>query len=486
MEKNRFQKKDLIILFCILLAGLVLRLYKIDAPLSDAYSWRQADTASVARNFVRDGFNLGEPHYDDLSSIQSGLDNPKGLRFVETPIYNAMFALLYKIAPFMPIEVYGRLVSIFFSLVIISITYYLLLKEHSRMAGIGGALTYGILPAFVFFSRVVLPETTAVAFSFLAILFLYGRGHHEKKTASFVLFTLSFLCFAISVLIKPPIIFYSIPLIYLFAAKYKFALFRKFDFYFYFFMSLLPLFLWRMYILSYPEGIPASDWLIGMVNTYAGQKNIFLRPAFFRWVFYERINLMIFGGFITPFFVAGLFTKLKKVFLYTILLSAFLYLFVFEGGNVQHEYYQTVIFPALALFAGVGIALFTQDKKRFIHPVFIYPLIAFLFVLSFSFSYYYKVKDFYTYPADLNQMAKIIDTFTLPGDKIITDRLGDTTLLYLADRKGAPMLYGTIEQLKDKGYTYYMTDKKEIVTDLKMKKQYKILFENSEFAFFKL
>lgn len=485
MDKNRFQKFDAIILGCVLIAGLILRLYQINAPLSDAYSWRQADTAAVARNFVKDGFNLMQPHYDDLSSIQSGLDNPQGFRFVEAPIYNAIFAVIYKVLPILPIEVYGRITTVVFSLIIIVILYYLLLREVNRTASFFGSLTYAILPAFVFFSRVVLPETAAVLFAFLAILFLYW-WHPQKKEASFFNLTISLICFAISMLIKPTAVFYGLALIYLFVARYKFEVLKKFDFYIYFFLATLPLILWRLYIQKYPEGIPSSDWLIGMVNTYEGQKNIFFKPAFFRWVFYERINLMIFGGFLTPFFVVGVLSKLKKPFLHVILICGFIYLFVFQGGNVQHEYYQTILLPPLALFVGIGVSLFLEDKKKFIHPLFIYPLIIFSFILSFSFSYYYKVKDFYTYPADLNQMAKIIDTFTKPDDKIITDRLGDTTLLYLANRKGAPMLYHTIEQLKAEGYAYYMTDKKEIISQLKIQKKYPILFENSQFSFYKL
>jgi len=48
------------------------------------------------------------------------------------------------------------------------------------------------------------------------------------------------------------------------------------------------------------------------------------------------------------------------------------------------------------------------------------------------------------------------------------------------------MLYKTIEQLKSDGYSYYMTDKKEIIEDLKTKKQYPVLFENSQFVLFKI
>ncbi len=486
MGKKSVQKKDLLILGCIILIALVLRLYKIGAPLSDFHSWRQADTAAVARNFVREKFDIFEPHYDDLSSIQSGSENPKGLRFVELPLYNAMFAILYKIAPLTPIEVYGRITTIFFSLIIISIIYYLLLREHSRTSAFFGSLIYAVMPAFIFFSRVVLPETTAVAFSFLSILFLYWWYFQKRRLLSLAFLIVSLVCFSISILIKPTVIFYGLTLFYLFISRYRFSSLKRFEIYFYFFLSLLPLIAWRLYIQKFPEGIPSSGWLISSVNTFEGQKNIFMKPAFFRWIFYERLNVMIFGGFLTGFFIFGMLAKLKKYFLHFILLSSLMYLFVFQGGNVQHEYYQTVLLPPLAMFTGIGIALLIQEGKRIFTPFLVYPTIICALLFSFSFSYYYKVKDFYTYPQDLNQMAKILMTFTSEDDKIITDRLGDTTLLYLASRKGAPMLYKTVEQLREDGYSFYMTDKKEIIEDLKQQKQYLVLFENNQFTLFKL
>lgn len=485
MEKGHFKKRDAFILGVILLVALALRLYKINAPLTDFHSWRQADTAAVARNFTRDGFNLFMPKYDDLSSIQSGLENPQGLRFVEFPLYNAMFAGLNVLVPAIPLEVWGRIVSIFFSLVVIAIIYYLALAEFDRTAAIFAALLVGILPASVFFSRVVLPETTAAAFAFIAILLMYLQPR-AGKAGQVALFLFSVLFFAGAVMIKPTAIFYGFPVFYLFVTRHKFAFIRRPDFYLYFILALLPFVLWRLYIAKFPEGVPASEWLLTSVNTYAGQKVIFLKPAFFRWIFWERINLMIFGGYLTGFFLLGLFTKIKRLFLHSILFSAFAYVFVFEGGNVQHEYYQTIIIPALALFAGIGISVIVSERKRFLSPLLTVPLILGAIALSVSFSYYYKVKDFYTYPQDLNHMAKILDTFTRPTDKVITDRLGDTTLLYLADRKGAPMLYRPLDQLKAEGYAYYMTDKKEIISELITEKKYPVLFENSQFALFKL
>ena len=170
-DKHPFLKIDWFFLSFIILVGLVLRLYHFDTPLADYHSWRQADTAAVARNFVKDGFNLMQPRYDDLTSIQSGKDNFTGLRFVEFPIYNAMMAGMQKLLPFFPVEVWGRIVSAVMSLTVIAVIYYLALKESSRVTAIAAGAVYAFFPFFVFFSRTVLPENTALGFVFLSIFF---------------------------------------------------------------------------------------------------------------------------------------------------------------------------------------------------------------------------------------------------------------------------------------------------------------------------
>jgi len=126
MKENNFKKKDFFILVSILVIAFVLRLYKINIPLADFHSWRQADTAAVARNFFKNGFDLLHPIYDDLSNVQSGIDNPQGYRMVEFPVYNAIFAFLYKLMPVFSLEIWGRLTTIIFFLIIFSVVYFLL------------------------------------------------------------------------------------------------------------------------------------------------------------------------------------------------------------------------------------------------------------------------------------------------------------------------------------------------------------------------
>ncbi|TSC64008.1 MAG: PMT family glycosyltransferase, 4-amino-4-deoxy-L-arabinose transferase, partial [Microgenomates group bacterium Gr01-1014_93] len=111
--------------FIILLAfGLWVRLYKIDAPIADWHSWRQADTAAVTRNFINKGFTPLSPKGDDMSTVSEvGIANLNRFRFVEFPIYNIAVYPFYLILGLN--EMYHRLVSVLFSLGSIVFLYLL-------------------------------------------------------------------------------------------------------------------------------------------------------------------------------------------------------------------------------------------------------------------------------------------------------------------------------------------------------------------------
>lgn len=484
MKTNNFKGKDILILFFILTIAIFFRLYKINTPLADFHSWRQVDTAAVTRNFVKNGIDLFHPIYDDLSNVQSGMDNPNGYRMVEFPIYNAIVAVLYRTFPFLSLEIWGRLTTIIFSLIIISIIYYLLLKENSRRSAIFASLIYSIFPFFVFFSRVVLPETTALAFAMLSIFFLYlNVDRKQKGFPDFLSSFLSVLFSASALLVKPTVIFYLLPVLILFYRKYRLSLIKKPYFYLFFLITLIPLFAWRTYIKNFPEGIPVSDWLFTSVNTSQGLKNIMFRPSFFRWIFFERINNLILGGYLTFFFLLGVISKHKKKLLLSFLIAILTYILVFQGGNVQHEYYQTLILPVLAMMVGLGIDFIFENQKNLVNPFFALLLIFFTFGFSFYFSYF-RVIDYYQYSQELVQEAKIINSLTDKNDLIVTDRTGDTTLLYLSERRGAPSIFKAPFELKQLGYKYLITANEDQINS--MKPEFKIVFENEKFTLFKL
>lgn len=467
------KKIDYVIVACIILLGLSLRLYKINTSLTDHHSWRQADTAAVARNFVKKGFDLLHPRYDDLSNIQSGLYNPQGYRFVEFPFYNALFGLLYRYLPIMPIEIYGRLVTIFFSLVIIALLYYLTCKEEGRNAAIITASIFSFFPFFVFYSRVVLPDMTALSFLMMSIVLFY-----QKKLPFRLSYFFSLLTLIAALLIKPTVIFYLVVFLYLFFKKYQWSLVKKINFYGYFIGALLPLIIWRVWIQQFKEGIPFAEWLFSQVNTPQGRQSIFFRPAFFRWIFEERILILILGGYVTAFLIVGILKKPKKSFLFTTMgIASLLYLFTFQGGNVQHDYYQIMILPALAIFSGVGASHLMEAKKNFINTYLNILIVIIIILFSFFFSYN-RVKSFYDVSKNQVTIAKIIQTVTPSDALVVTDTVGDTTLLYLAERKGFPAPTEDFELLRKDGMEYFVTMQKDVAYHLK--KTYPLIFESDK------
>jgi hypothetical protein len=106
-----------------------------------------------------------------------------------------------------------------------------------------------------------------------------------------------------------------------------------------------------------------------------------------------------------------------------------------------------------------------------------------VFAFSWFFSFY-QVKNYYNYSTDLVREAKIINSLTKPEDKIVTDRMGDTTLLYLSDRRGAPSIFKSPEELKKLGYSYLITSSEDQIKS--MKDEYKVIFENDKFTIFGL
>jgi hypothetical protein len=98
---------------------------------------------------------------------------------------------------------------------------------------------------------------------------------------------------------------------------------------------------------------------------------------------------------------------------------------------------------------------------------------------------YFQVKDYYSYPNDLVNISKVVQNLTSEDDKIVTDTQGDTTLLYLSNRRGAPSVYVSLPELKKKGYTYFVTMDKS-VSDAVKKDGFRAIAENEKFTLFRL
>lgn len=486
MKKFIYNPK--LILLCILFLAFSVRLYKLNTPLADWHSWRQSDTSAVSRNFVTSGFDVLHPHFDDLSNVPSGKDNPKGYRFVEFPLYNVIHASSFLLFNYLSLEAWGRLVTIVVSLFSL-IFLYLIVKRHSdSTTALFSAFFFAIIPYNVFYSRVILPDPSMVMCTLGAIYFfeVWIEESIMYKVLSIrysVYFVLALIFSAFALLLKPFAVFFFIPMLLIAWNQFGFKLITRWQLWLFVILAFTPLFFWRLWMSNYPEGIPANAWLLN-------GGDIRFKGAYFYWIFADRIGRLILGYWGVGLLVIGLLNlsiKNKKVslFFYSFFLSTLLYLIIIARGNVQHDYYQIPIIPSLVIFLGIGSSALLNPIKEFSNKYFgrIALIIFVIFMIGFG---WYFVRDYY----NINNQSIVIagqdiDNLIPKDAKIIALYNGDTTFLYQTKRKGWASFQNPIPELVTKGASYLAIPNPS-EQDLGLGNTYPIVMQTKDYVLFDL
>lgn len=440
--------KQYILLAAILALSLTLRWYKVDNPIADWHSWRQADTASVSREYVKHGIDLLRPHFQDLSSFPSRIDNPEGYRMVEFPIYNAIHATVADNFAFWNLDKWGRVLSILYSLISIVTVYLLTTLLTNTSTGLLAALFMGILPFNIYYSRVILPDPLMIMLTLLSVyFFVLFTTKNSKKT-----FLLSAISLSLAILVKPYALFFTLPIIWLSLQKWKLSLLKNRHTYLYLLIAIGPFLLWRSWITQFPAGIPTTGWLYN-------HDGIRLRPAWWRWIFYERYSNLILGGFGLLPFLVGIITKINKNENYVFhlwLLGCFAYLVIFSGGNVTHDYYQAITIPVIAIFMAKGVRFLTTPNKALIWPIT--PILTITVVSLSLFFSWYQIKGYYQINNwSIVETGQVADRLLPEDAKVIAPYNGDTAFLYQINRTGWPISIWGIDYLRAQGATHYVS-----------------------------
>jgi len=439
---------EYLLLSIILVCGFVMRLYKIGSPVADWHSWRQADTASVTRTYITFGINLLLPRYQDISSVQTGIFNPNGYRMVEFPIYNAISALLAKTFPSLTLEVWSRLVTIF-SALITGLFLYLIGKKYLGTAGgVLASFFYLFIPYNIYFTRVILPDPfgtmCAVAALWFFIVFIDGNSTAILYLAGFLM--------SLALLIKPFYVFYLIPLIYLALNKYgiknilsdrkllqKFVIFSLIMF--------VPFMLWRLWESRFPAGIPFFTWMFN-------GDHIRFRPAFWRWIFDERLGRLILGGWGLILFVLGIL-KPKSYFIKFFIFGMFLYVIIVATANVRHDYYQIVTIPAISLVVASGACYLWNSLffNRIISRILVVFSVGMMLMIGWL-----GIKDDYqvNHP-EIVEAGQEVDKITPKDALVVAPYDGDTAFLYQTNRWGWPAIDDSIDNIIKEGADYYVS-----------------------------
>jgi 4-amino-4-deoxy-L-arabinose transferase-like glycosyltransferase len=485
MSEISYSRNRLKLIHYILIFSFLIRLYHINFPVSGWHSWRQSDTASIAKNFYENGYNILYPQIDWGGKTPGYVES----EFQLFPFIVSLFYGVFGVSDF-----YGRFLAVIFSLFTIYGLYMLVRKIISEKTALWGAFIYAIIPLNIYYSRAFMPESMMLMFIVYGIYFFLLWLENEKW--SYFIFSALFI--SLAVLLKIPTLYVGLPILWLAIQKYGKKVFANVTLWIYSLIILVPVALWYYHAhqLFLQTGLSFGIW--GFGTDKWGNFNLLISPAFYNKIFFMSIaeRHLTYAGFIP--FIIGLFIKrehkYEKLFDYW-LISVLIYFLIVSGGNNAHEYYQlpfilpAVVFTAKAFEKYLPLEnikqAFKANKIRFSFFVLCLVLIP---VLS-----YLRMANFMRGENENDTvftMAKEVKTISSRDDLIITLCDANPVYLYLSDRKGwfvepGQFTADEILKLKGKGAKYLIGEKSFLKTDGEIKTLNKLagmftVIENTE------
>jgi len=415
-------------IFLIFLFFLPVLFYQINTPILDTYSFRQTQTATVVRNFYKNGINFFKT---ELDVFGKGNDN---ILLLEFPVYQAIVCLFYKLLR--PSEIWGRIVSIIMAYIGSFFLYKLLLLLTEDLTfSLLTVFLYLSIPINIHFNRTFLMEPTVMA-TITGFLYFLTYGILKENIYFWILgIIISSISFLHKSLYGP---FFFIPVVYLITFKNK-----KFNKFILLLSLLIPLSLmlrWQMYCET--MNLTNNHFSLTLADKTYRIRNFGTIAERFIFKTYKPGILNLFPELLTPLTLIptaiGIF-KIKRrenyQYFYCIAISSFLYYFVLIKLQ-EHHYYNMVITPIISIFCAEGI-LFLHNffKTNFSKKIF---LISFLFLntlISLKYAYRYHKFDA---PLAL-EIGEIVKKNTAESDGIIVcfpEYDWNSAYTYYSERKG--------------------------------------------------
>ena len=415
--------------------GSLLRLVQIWMPVLGIHSWRQADTAAMARHFSQAGTPIWLPQID-WSGASAG--------FVESefPIYPFLVSRLYTLMGVQ--EWLGRGLSVLCSGLTIWLVMRLGRRWFSPQAGWWAGLAFAIAPLGVYFGR---------AFQAEALLLLCAAGALEslslwrEQRLPWAL-ALSWLCFTTAGLIKViPLLWLGLPLLMVqlstnpqnHATPWQtllsrlMRLLRHPGFWLYISTSLgaIACWYWHAHQLGQASGLSFGFWGSG-----ADRSSLSLLLDLNGWInLLMRIGLRLLALVGVPFLLLGLRASWRSgggQIAISGLLGVLLCTIATMRSSTIHEYYQLPLLLFSSPLIGLGWQTWKQHRPRWQRRLLLsLALVVSLTVLSLD---YWAVEH-------RQRQAWMPLALTIRRDlpidaRIVSVTSTDPTLLNLARRQG--------------------------------------------------
>lgn len=201
-------------------------------------------------------------------------------------------------------------------------------------------------------------------------------------------------------------------------------------------------------MLQFPEGIPHNKW------AFNGD-GIRFRPAFWRWLFGERLGRLILGIWGLIPFIFGLLSQGKgRRLTLSFLLGSFLFVTIFATANVRHDYYQITVIPSLVLALSLGVSeLWKTKTSRLLNRVVLVFSVGMMFGIS-----WYQIREFYKVNRpEIVEAGRRLDKIAPRDALVIAPYNKDMAFLYQTGRRGWPFIDQSIDDMIKKGADYYVS-----------------------------
>lgn len=402
----------------LLIAGLAVRIPAFSCPPWETVPARQAQTASVARTFWREGIDLLRPRTDDLPEPR--------IRVQGLPLYEACVAVLYRTVGGVR---EGAARGLSASLAVLAAAFLWVLARP--ILGGGGALSAA---AILLFAPASLLHTRTVQHDALALCLAVGgvcAASRGMARRSVPLVALSAIPLALAGMVKLPIASAAVPLFWLAwvdrDARLRNAGIASAA------AALGAAAAWVLY----------ARWAGTTWPTRYADADIsrwFVAPLLVEPGFYLAVLDLASGAVLTPI-VAGLallglllpVAEARERMVHVWLAASCAALLAFPGHARTHAYYHLVLLPPAALLAAralVAIArlgcLSSPAPRTVLAALFLVPSLA-------------RVREDAVLPPDLpllQSAARAVRRWSDPSDRIVAVGASGPAFLYLCDRKG--------------------------------------------------
>ncbi len=408
----------------ILLAAALVRLVHLDARPIGHHSWRQADTASIARNFHEQGYQLFFPRIDWAQP---------GFVEMEFPLYPWVVALAY--GAFGEHTALARLLSAAASVATVFILFLLVRRFVGPEEGLWAAFVWAILPYGIYFGRAIMPESWMLAFSVLGV-YLFARWT-ERRTS--LLFFASAFAVALACLVKLPSLYLGLPLGWLAWRAFGRRLLGRWELWLFGLLVATPVAAWYWHAHHLGTTFGATFGILsGPTGKLGGWRTLLDLD------FYNRVFIVHFANRVLTLVGFGLFLiglalprkeSRERLFDWW-LLGASIMLLAGSAGSYAHDYYALpLMIPGVALAAKALARIRARSTGLAAIAV-----IGLVLVCGWRWTAYLRLEDERN-PASSEvvqnlRVARILAEHTAPTETTISCNLSNPIWLYLSDRKG--------------------------------------------------